>query len=113
VAGSCIASSGVNPRPGGRPSSSRVRGKGRGFKGWGLLDHVSSRQSLLRLTGALLEEQNDERAVRRRYLSTESMKQALRTVTGGGGAGTARAEELLNCQRNCAERIYTTSRATT
>ncbi|MDQ6947990.1 MAG: transposase, partial [Actinomycetota bacterium] len=32
-----------------------------------------SRQSLLRLTGALLEEQNDEWAVGRRYFSTESM----------------------------------------
>jgi len=31
------------------------------------------RQSLLRLTGALLEEQNDEWAVGRRYFSTESM----------------------------------------
>src|SRR5499427_6740379 len=32
-----------------------------------------TRQSLLRLTGALLEEQNDEWAVGRRYFSTESM----------------------------------------
>jgi putative transposase len=32
-----------------------------------------SRQSLLRLTGALLEEQNDEWAVGRRYFGTESM----------------------------------------
>jgi len=32
-----------------------------------------SRQSLLRLAGALLEEQNDEWAVGRRYFSTESM----------------------------------------
>jgi hypothetical protein len=32
-----------------------------------------SRQSQLRLTGALLEEQNDEWAVGRRYFSTESM----------------------------------------
>jgi len=32
-----------------------------------------SRQSLLRLTGALLEEQTDEWAVGRRYFSTESM----------------------------------------
>jgi transposase-like protein len=32
-----------------------------------------SRNSLLRLAGALLEEQNDERAIGRRYFSTESM----------------------------------------
>src|SRR3989441_11331177 len=32
-----------------------------------------SRQSLLRPTGALLEEQNDEWAVGRRYFSTDSM----------------------------------------
>jgi putative transposase len=32
-----------------------------------------SRPSLLRLTGALLEEQNDAWAVSRRYFSTESM----------------------------------------
>ena len=32
-----------------------------------------TRQSLLCLTGALLEEQNDEWAVGRRYFSTESM----------------------------------------
>ena len=32
-----------------------------------------SRNSLLRLAGALLEEQNDEWAVGRRYFSTESM----------------------------------------
>ena len=32
-----------------------------------------NRQSLLRLTGAVLEEQNDEWAVGRRYFSTESM----------------------------------------
>src|SRR5215472_14747064 len=34
---------------------------------------LPNRQSLLRLTGALLEEQNDEWAVGRRYFSTESM----------------------------------------
>lgn len=34
---------------------------------------LPSRQSLLRLTGALLEEQHDEWAVQRRYFSTESM----------------------------------------
>jgi putative transposase len=32
-----------------------------------------NRQSLLRLTGAVVEEQNDEWAVGRRYFSTESM----------------------------------------
>ena len=32
-----------------------------------------NRASLLRLTGAVLEEQNDEWAVGRRYFSTESM----------------------------------------
>lgn len=41
-----------------------------------LIDAVGifpSRQSLLRLTGALLEEQSDEWAVGRRYFSAESM----------------------------------------
>ena len=71
-----------------------------------------SRQSLLRLAGALLEEQNDEWAVGRRHFSTESMSKLFNPHR------TRLCRLCWSCRahRMSAEPhgwIYTTSRDTT
>src|SRR3979411_997940 len=70
------------------------------------------RQSLLRLTGALLEEQNDEWAVGRRYFSTESMNSSTSPHRRRWCrlCWSCRAHRLSTELRGL---IYTTSRDTT
>jgi hypothetical protein len=64
-----------------------------------------NRASLLRLSGAVLEEQTDEWAVGRRYFSTESMNKLYQPTNEEVVLGMLELQRGLECRGKCATGI--------